>query len=111
MQTKVFIKRKATRNAAEDFSCTVEIGNNIFPLLLNPNDGSLLSFLLKQDEEFNKKGEIEKDLIISKDSFEDKEKEEKIEYLSYIFFIGEVPFKLRPKPEDRRLLSFLLKDI
>lgn len=107
---KVFIKRKPSRNSAEDFSCTVMVGNNNFPLQLNPNDCSLLAFLLKEDEEFKKKGEIEKPLFISKSDFEDKDSGEKIEFISYVFNIGESQFKLRPRPEDKRLLSYLLKD-
>ena len=108
MKTKVFIKRKPTRNSAEDFSCTFTIGNQFFPLSLKPNDTEFLSFLLNQNEEFVKAGEVELPLFIEKRNFTDKD-EKVVEYISYEISVQNVTFELKPEVKHKRLLGYLLE--
>ncbi len=110
MKTKLFIKRNATRGV-EDFSFTFETSKQFYPLYLNSNDTSLLSYLLKQDETYVKDGEIELDLTIEKKFFFDINNNEKVEYISYSFELKNATFNLKPRTEDKRLLGYLLKDI
>ena len=111
MKTKLFIKRKAVRGV-EDFTFTVEIEKQFYPLYLSPNDSPLLAYLLQNEETYTKDGEIELDLSIERKSFNDKDNDNaKIEYIAYSFTLDDAEFNLKPRTEDKRLLGYLLKDI
>ena len=111
MKTKLYIKRNAYKGV-EDLSLNFQIDKKTFPLQLNGNDRNLLLYLLEEDELFKNSGEIETDLIIEKKSFIDHDNDgEEIQYLCYMFSCGGADFKVKPRQEDKRLLSFLLRNI
>lgn len=107
MKKMVTIKRKASRVAGNEFSFMVEFENNFIPLTLNPNDVEFLSFMLKQDENFNKNGETDLPLIIEKRTFIDKD-EKPVEYIACEFSINNAVFGLKPESSFKRLLAYLV---
>lgn len=58
----------------------------------------------------SKKKELRLPLTVSEDMFV-TEDGEKIKYFSYRLKIGDEIFKLTPKPDDKRMLNYLLREM
>ncbi len=103
-------KAKPTEQSSAKFAVTLYVEEQAFKGSVNPTDVSMINFLLAKDEDFKTYGIIELPLTIDQKEFVNDDND-RIKYFEYSFTYQGEEFYVRPSKEDKRLLSYILKDL
>lgn len=113
MQLKLTVEKKAFKSTdgsnIEYVSYTSVVDGESFTFKVSDADKNLLNYLLESMPDFGKKP-FDLPLVVTKEKFKSDSGEE-IDYFAYTLKLGKKEIKLKPRAEDKRLLTHLLKSL